>query len=149
MLIVATYQNRIIAHQILPKNQNVNHDVYEAFLEQYLLPEVKRQRIRSPLIIHDNARPHKHQNITSFFNRHRWTVLKHPPYSPDLNPCDYDLFARIKRPHKGVRYASVEDLTRAYEHTIYEINRNNEVIGISKLPERWELVTQNCGEYIV
>ena len=40
MLIVATYQNRIIAHQILPKNQNVNHDVYEAFLEQYLLPEV-------------------------------------------------------------------------------------------------------------
>jgi len=149
MIIAAVHQNRIIAYQILPKNKTVNHGVYLEFLEQYLLPEVKRQRIRSPLILHDNARPHKHADITAFCNRHRWTELKHPPYSPDLNPCDYDLFGRLKRPHKGVRYTTVDDLVRAYTNTIYEINRNNDAIGISRLPQRWEEVTQNCGEYLV
>jgi hypothetical protein len=24
--------------------------------------------------------------------RHRWEELKHPPYSPDLNPFDYDAY---------------------------------------------------------
>ena len=77
MLIAAVHQNRIIAYQVLPKNTYVNHNIYHDFLEQHLLPEVKRQRIRSPLIIHDNARPHKHEDITNFFTRHRWTVLRH------------------------------------------------------------------------
>ena len=79
MLIAAVHQNRIIAHQRLPRNRNVNFEVYKEFLEQHLLPEVRRQRIRTPLIIHDNARPHKHQEITAFFARHRWVELKHPP----------------------------------------------------------------------
>jgi len=149
MLIAAVHQNRIIAHQRLPRNRNVNFEVYKEFLEQHLLPEVRRQRIRTPLIIHDNARPHKHQEITAFFARHRWVELKHPPYSPDLNPCDYDLFTRIKTPHKGFRFANEDELTRAYEHTIYDINRKNEAIGISRLPQRWEQVIHYCGEYII
>jgi transposase len=148
MLIVALHQNRILEYQILPKNTNVDHNIYLHFLTNKLLPAVKQKKIRSPLILHDNARPHKHRDIESFFNRHRWTTLKHPPYSPDLNPCDYDLFARIKRPHKGIRYATESQMKAAYENTIYEIDRNRECIGISRLPERWEAVTQNCGEYI-
>jgi len=149
MMIAAVHQNEIIAYQILPKNTNVGHTIFLHFLTNILLPAVKQRRIRSPLILMDNARPHKHHEITRFFNRHRWTVLKHSPYSPDLNPCDYDLFARIKRPHKGIRYTTETELRAAYENTIYEINRNREFIGMSRLPERWEAVTQNCGEYIV
>jgi hypothetical protein len=51
--------------------------------------------------------------------------LKHPAYSPDLNPCDYDLYHRIKGPHKGFRFATVQDLIRAYTSTIEKINRNS------------------------
>ncbi len=124
-IITAVYQNQIIAYQILPRNQMVNHNVYLTFLTEYLQPEVRRKRIRTPLIIHDNATPHKHADIVSFFARHRWVELKHPAYSPDLNPCDYDLYHRIKGPHKGFRFATVQDLIRAYTSTIEKINRNS------------------------
>lgn len=149
MLIMALHQNQIIAYQILPRNRNVNHDVYLEFLEQYLLPAVKRKRIRRPYIIHDNARPHKHPDIGSFFNRHGWIVLKHPPYSPDLNPCDYDGFHRLKAPNKGIRFSNETELANSYGHVINELNQKNSFIGISRLPQRWEQVIQNCGEYVL
>jgi hypothetical protein len=33
-------------------------------------------------------------------------VLEHPPYSPDLAPCDFFLFPKIKSALKGVRRCS-------------------------------------------
>jgi hypothetical protein len=39
--------------------------------------------------------------------------VKTPPYSPDLNPCDYGGIARIKRSNKGMRFAN-EDELKAY-----------------------------------
>jgi len=149
MIIVALHQSRIIAYRILPAKKSCDSVTYLDFLENDLQPEVRRQRIRSPLIYHDNSRVHKASTITAFFARHRWTELKQPGYSPDVQPNDYDLFARLKRPHKGVRFATENDMIRAYENTIFEINRNNDAIGISRLPERWEQVIQNCGDYIV
>ena len=26
----------------------------------------------------------------------QWEILDHPPYSPNMNPCDYDLFSKVK-----------------------------------------------------
>ena len=89
------------------------------------------------------------KDITDFFNLHRWGVLRHPPYSPDLSPPDFDGIVRIKRPRKGTRYATEAELISAYTDTIYEINGKNEATGISHLPVRWEMVIQSKGEYIV
>ena len=89
-------------------------------------PEVVKRRIRSPLILQDNAGPHRHHDVKAFFTRHRWTVLKHPPYSPDLSPPDFDGFSFIKRPNKGIRFTDVTHLKTTYEMTINELN--NQVI---------------------
>ncbi|UYV73491.1 hypothetical protein LAZ67_10003698 [Cordylochernes scorpioides] len=35
-----------------------------------------------------------------------------PPYSPDLAPCDFFLFPKLKRPMKGRRYATLEILKK-------------------------------------
>ena len=40
----------------------------------------------TPLILHDNATPHKAGVVRDVFERYQWEVLKHPPYSPDLSP---------------------------------------------------------------
>ena len=119
---MAIHQDQIIAYQILPKNQNVNYEVYLEFLRDYLLPAVKRKRIRTPYILQDNARPHKHPEINSFFQRHRWVVLEHPAYNPDLNPCDFNGFHRIKRPNKGIRFANVNELSSSYDRVINDVN---------------------------
>ena len=66
-----------------------------------------------------------------------------------MNPCDYDGIARIKRPNKGKRFANEDELKAAYDKVIKEINLKDEATGILHLPERWALVTQTGGEYIV
>ena len=39
-------------------------------------------------------------------------VREHVPYSPDLAPCDFFLFLKIKSALKGIRFESMEDVKR-------------------------------------
>jgi len=34
--------------------------------------------------------------VTGLVGRWNWAVLEHPTYSPDMNPCDCDLFREVK-----------------------------------------------------
>jgi hypothetical protein len=40
-------------------------------------------------------------------------MLNHPPYSPDLSPCDYFLFPKLKLPLKGRLFEDVQDIPGA------------------------------------
>jgi len=40
-------------------------------------------------------------------------MLNHPPYSPDLSPCDYFLFPKLKLPLKGRLFEDVQDIQGA------------------------------------
>jgi len=40
-------------------------------------------------------------------------VLNHPPYSPDLSPCDYFLFPKLKLPLKGRLFEDVQNIQGA------------------------------------
>ena len=46
-------------------------------------------------LLHDNASAHKARIVTDFFESEKVTVLPHPPYSPDLAPCDYFLVPNL------------------------------------------------------
>lgn len=37
-------------------------------------------------------------------------ILQHPPYSPDLAPCDFFLFPKIKSSLKGTHFQTVDDV---------------------------------------
>lgn len=147
-MIVAFHKNRVLGYRILAKNTNVNFEVYLDFLSQVIIPAIKQLRIHRPIILHDNATPHKHSKVQDFFVRHRWEQLKHPPYSPDLNPCDYDGIYRIKRPNKDKRFNTPGELEMAYKEVIDDINLKDSATGISHLPLRWALVNQTEGQYI-
>ena len=34
--------------------------------------------------------------VTGLVGRWNWAVREHPTYSTDMNPCDYDLFRKVK-----------------------------------------------------
>ena len=40
-------------------------------------------------LLHDNAPSHKCEAVKSFLASEKVEVLNHPPYSPDLSPCDF------------------------------------------------------------
>jgi hypothetical protein len=44
------------------------------------------------ILHHDNAPAHNALSVKTFLAKHKIPVLEHPPYSPDLAPCDFFLF---------------------------------------------------------
>ncbi|KYN43146.1 hypothetical protein ALC56_02425 [Trachymyrmex septentrionalis] len=51
--------------------------------------------------------------------------MPQPPYSPDLAPCDFFLFPKLKRPMKGRRYATIEEIKTASKEELNKITKNN------------------------
>ena len=57
-------------------------------------------------LLHDNAPAHTSAIVTAFLKKEKVTVLPHPPYSPDLAPCDFFLFPKLKAFLAGQKYQS-------------------------------------------
>jgi hypothetical protein len=48
-------------------------------------------------------------------------MFNHPPYSPDLSPCDYFLFPKLKLPLKGRLFEDVQDIQGAVTSSLRAI----------------------------
>jgi len=94
--IVALWKKTIIAFQILPKGTTVDYSVYLDFLQHRLLPEVKKKKFGRPIILHDNAKPHKHRVVREWLMAKIWEELEHPPYSPHISPRTWTLYTGLK-----------------------------------------------------
>ena len=57
-------------------------------------------------LLHDNASSHTCEVVKSFLASEKVKVLNRPPYSPDLSPCDFFLFPRLKKMLSGNKYTS-------------------------------------------
>jgi hypothetical protein len=55
---------------------------------------------------HDIAPAHSSYLIQSFLAKYGIPVVHQAPYSPDMAPCDFWLFPKLKRPLKGSRFYS-------------------------------------------
>jgi transposase len=148
MMIVALWKKQILTYEILPDGVTVDNVVYLNFLERRVLPEVNKKKFGRAIILHDNAKPHKHRIVTEFLQEKRLEELEHPPYSPDMSPPDMDAIQRIKAPHKGKQFQTRDELIRDYDATIQEINREHTSLGISMLPDRWRAIHLANGKYV-
>jgi transposase len=53
---------------------------------------------------------HSSHLIQSFLAKHGIPVVWQAPYSPDMAPCDFWLFPKLKRQLKGSHFDSHEDM---------------------------------------
>ena len=70
----------------------VNGDVFEAYVEQVLVPELQS----GDVVIMDNLSSHKRQRIRELIEGAGARLVFLPPYSPDLNPIEL-IFAKVKQ----------------------------------------------------
>ena len=90
------FDSRGIVHkEFVPPGQTVNHAFYKDVLER-LRKWV--QRVRTDIaddwvLHHDNAPAHTAHSVREFLAKKNIPVFPHPPYSPDLAPCDFYLFS--------------------------------------------------------
>ena len=45
-------------------------------------------------------------------------TVRHPPNSPDLAPCDFWLFPKLKEKLRGCRYEKIEEIKEAVTKVI-------------------------------
>jgi hypothetical protein len=99
--------------------------------------------MREVVLLQDNAPPHTAALTQLKLEQLRWKTLEHPPYSPDLSPCDFHVFGPIKRLWDvkgstmmlGLKPMCAVGCRHSYED------------GISELPIRWEKCVLRAVEF--
>jgi len=66
-------------------------------------------------IHHDNAPAHRSFKVSQFLAKNNMTVILHHPHSPDLAPCDFFLFPKLKLRIKGRRFDTIEEIQEELE----------------------------------
>ena len=94
---------------------------YQQVLNRDLLRAMRKKRaplLPTMLFHHDNAPSHRASTTQETIDRRSIEVLGHPPYSPDLAPCDFFLFPTLKKILRGRHFDDVADLQRAVQSAI-------------------------------
>ena len=115
-------------------------------LEEKCLKLVNRKCV---IFQQDNARPHVSLMTRQKLLQLGWEVLIPPPYSPDIAPSDYHLFRSLQNSLNGKNFSSLEDCKRHLEQFFAQKDKKFWEDGIMKLPEKWQKVVEQNGEYVV
>jgi len=65
---------------------------------------------RDWLLHHDNVPAHTSLVVRKFLTKYNMTTAPHPAYSPDLAPCNFYVFPKMKLRLKGQRFVSIEEI---------------------------------------
>ena len=97
----------------------VNHCLPKIF--QVWCKRRPRTGVRGLLLLHDNASAHTAVVTLDFLVASNVQLVTHPPYSPDLAPCDWFLFPSDKKQLKGKQFQNAEDAQTFFEGVILDI----------------------------
>ncbi|UYV75234.1 hypothetical protein LAZ67_12003040 [Cordylochernes scorpioides] len=115
----------MVHHEFLPQGRTVNKEYYLQVMRN--LREAIRQKRpdlwknKNWLLHHDNAPAHTSLLVRDFLAKNNTLMMPQPPYSPDLAPCDFFLFPKLKRPMKGRRYATLDEIKTASKEELKNI----------------------------
>lgn len=94
----------------------VNGDVFEAFVEQVLVPELRR----GDVVVMDNLSSHKRQRVRELIENAGARLVFLPPYSPDLNPIEM-IFAKVKQLLRSLSCRTRDALWKAMQSVLDKI----------------------------
>ena len=70
-------------------------------------------------------------------------TVPQPPYSPDLAPCDFCLFPKLR----GCRYGTIEEMKEAVSKVIDTLTQEDFHWAFQKLLERYNKCIATGGDY--
>jgi [histone H3]-lysine36 N-dimethyltransferase SETMAR len=134
------------------KKEKGNSDWYVNKCLSKVFADIREKRPKSGLkriiLHHDNCRPHKAAITTKFLEDNGVELLPHPPYSPDLSPCDFWLFKNLKQCLRGTRFNTEAEIDSAV-NAFFESIKPEEWRAVYKSwVDRMRRVIQVKGDYI-
>ena len=93
-------------------------------------------------LLHDNASSHKCEVVKSLLASEKVKVLNHPPYLPDLSPCDFFIFPRLKKMFSGNKYTYRSSLGSAIYQCLQQIPKEDYLSAFRDWVKRLQNVFQ-------
>ena len=85
--------------------------------------------------------------VTDYLTKMDIKIVLHPPYSPDLAPCDFWLFPKLKEKFRGCRYETIEEMKEAVTKVIDTLTQEDFYGAFQKLLERYNKCIAAGGDY--
>uniref|UniRef100_A0AAG5DU69 Tc1-like transposase DDE domain-containing protein n=1 Tax=Anopheles atroparvus TaxID=41427 RepID=A0AAG5DU69_ANOAO len=96
---------------------------------------------------HDNAPSHTAIVLREFFATTGTHIVLQPPYSPDLAPADFWLFNKLKRPLRGHRFDTIEEIEAAATAELKDIPASAFSTCLEEWEKRWKRCIASEGDY--
>ena len=91
----------------------------------------------------DNVPVHNSILVTDYLTQIGIQTVPQPPYSPDLAPCDFCLFPKLR----GCRYETIEEMKEAVMKVIDTLTQEDFHGACRKLLERYKCIAAG-GDYL-
>jgi histone-lysine N-methyltransferase SETMAR len=113
-MLICFFDHKGIFHfEFLEQGRTVNQHCYLEILAR-LCEAVRWRRPElwpdAWILHHVSAPAHDALALQEFLDKKTILKLDHPPYSPDLPPCDFRLFPKLKTALKGHRFSDIADI---------------------------------------
>ena len=148
-LIFFDYSGIVSCSRLIPtqERRTINSTFYVKNCLKKLVAKLRKKRgkigLRGLKLHHDNASIHKSDLTTAFLAEKKLKILPHPAYSPDLSPCDFFLFPKLKETLRGRRFETEEKLDGAVQGRLRELSKN----GFLDVFRSWILRCKKCIEF--
>ena len=131
----------------VPTGQTVNKEYYVEVLREFR----KRFRRKRPALFksgqrhfqQDNAPIHNSILVTDYLTKMDIKTVPHPPYSPDVAPCNFSLFPKLR----GCHYETIEEMKEAVTKVIDMLTQEDFDGAFQKLLEQHDKCIAARGDY--
>lgn len=98
----------------------VNGDIFESFVEQVLVPELRP----GDVVVMDNLSSHKRARTRGLIERAGAKLIFLPPYSPDFNPIEM-VFSKVKQLLRSLACRTRHALWQAMQSVLDQVTSSD------------------------
>ena len=135
----------------VPVGTKINAEYYRFVLQDKLRPVICKKcsgLVAQVILHHDSAPVHTAAIVTALLDSWDWEIMVHLPYSPDLPPCNFHLFPRMKEILRGRRFESAEEIVLATRASLYSLDNQQYGAAFEAWSNCWAKCIEVDGSYI-
>jgi hypothetical protein len=141
----------IVHKEFVPPGQTVSGKFY-CEVSKRLREGIRRKRPdkwkKNNWFLHrDNAPAHTSLAVRQFLTSKNITVIPHPHYSPDLAPCDFFLFPKMKLRLQWRRFDTTEEIHAETREVIDTLTFEDFQGCMNSWETRWDRCIHAQGDY--
>jgi len=84
---------------------------------------------------------------STILGEEKHSVFPHPHYSPNLAPCDFYLFSKLKLKLKGHHFGTMENIKKLVTVELHTLTENDFRYCFDQWKKRWNHCVTSQGSY--